>query len=365
MKLLLAIVVVLSSLSSLANDKGEFVKEIRVLSYNIFGKKEPSKSGCKERMLEIAKRFRTASPAYDIVSLNEHYNPTINGWWSCDGDILTNAIRKDWRYRDWFGLRRSRKHYPESGDLFRADGANSVFTKHHIEKTKDFIFVNSNDFPVNGFMLNRIKVSDDLTIDLWTTHLESHGPDNCSDKCRQEQYEHLLDYVKNYSGWYSVPYKRRPPKTVEVDGNAVIIMGDFNIGGPLSTYHRKKHKEDPWFYRYPGNGGYEKLMKYGALRDLWTEANPNSPGYTFDCSTNNLLLKKNCDSRMRIDYMFVPDHWLYQPRTYRIEVKNMKLVKWKTKSGMDTSDHYGLDATLKIYKKPEVRYLPLRVLRNK
>jgi hypothetical protein len=61
--------------------------------------------------------------------------------------------------------------------------------------------------------------------------------------------------------------------------NPVLILGDFNIGGPPSGR---------------GNPGYEDIVAIlKSPDDLWTSARPREDGYTFDCLVNNTA--SDCD----------------------------------------------------------------------
>ncbi|MBI2519655.1 MAG: endonuclease/exonuclease/phosphatase family protein [Bdellovibrio sp.] len=313
--------------------KGKLLRTLRILTLNVYGKKERN---CEDRLRTIAKKILEATPRYDIVSFNEHYNPWLKLWLSCDGKILTQAMYKGGFYKDSDDQIRNHKHYPKGG-LIQANGSNSLFTLHNIIEFDWWKFKNTRRILAMGYMLNRVQISRDLTIDVWTAHLESKGPDNCSRACREKQFKQVLATQERFN-----------------QGNPVILLGDFNMGGPLNLGHKKAHDEiDAETFFYPGNAGYDKFMnEYENPIDVWVEANPktNLAGYTFDC-LNNTTVKGNCTSQERIDYIFIPTSPKYQSDLFTWEVINSKVVRWKTDKGVDVSDHYGVEATLNIYEK--------------
>jgi len=309
------------------------LKTIRILTLNVYGKKEKR---CASRLKAIGKKVLAADPPYDIVSFNEHYDPMVKLWLSCDGDYLTNEMLRDGRYKDEKGIIRYHQQYP-NGRFYQANGGNSLFTLHNITKFDYWKFTNHRKFVANGYLFNRIKISKDLSIDFWTAHLEAAGGDDCSEACRIKQTKELLLKIKKH---------RR--------GNPVIVAGDFNIGGPRNQIERQKHLAEPVEIPYRGNSGYEKIIKlFDYPRDVWLEKNSSMEpidSYTYDCYRNTTT-KKHCEDFYRIDYLFIPTSLKFQNPNYKIEIVESKVTRWKTDSGIDVSDHYGVEATLNIYKR--------------
>lgn len=315
--------------ASFAQDSEAGIR-LRILNLNIYGKNEKS---CKERFRAIVEHIKNAKPAYDIVSFNEHYNPLVKLWMSCDGAYLTKLMKQ---IPDYAGKDKSNLHKPKAR-FYQIEGANSVFMRYPIVTSSWERFQHHRKSIANGFMLNRIQVSDDLQVDVWTTHLESKGPDGCSDQSRLSQAKNLSDAIMD---------KGR--------NNPTIIMGDFNIGGPFNYAHRDAHALDAETFPYPGNGGYEQVIQLlGEARDLWIEANPNfkSGGYTYDCWYNKTIANPACRTRMRIDYILLPTTAQFQSQQHDIVVEDSKIVKWKTPTGLDVSDHYGVESTILIKPK--------------
>ena len=320
------------SLADEAPAKGKLLKTLRILTLNVYGKKEHN---CKERLRTIGKRILEATPRYDIVSFNEHYNPLVKLWFSCDGKALTNALQAGGLYKDRDEEVKNHKYYPKGG-LFQANGGNSLFTLHNIIEFHSWKFKNSRPSIAMGYMLNRVQISRDLTIDVWTTHIESAGPDHCSHACRVKQFKQMLKTQEDYN-----------------QGNPVILLGDFNTGGPLNLGHKKAHEEvDAETYPYPGNGGYDDYINlYDNPLDVWIMANAKNKdaGYTFDC-INNKTVDENCSYQERIDYILLPTSPKYQTELFTWEIVDSKIVKWKTDKGQDVSDHCGVEAMLNIYE---------------
>jgi hypothetical protein len=324
------------------SSRWEVVKTIRVLNQNIFGRE---KAGCEDRFRAQAEYILKAQPAYDIISLNEHWRTNMGELLgiSCDGDILSKPILRDPRYK---GSDRSRLSYPK-GPWYKIknNGGNSIITSHEITDFKSYAFENSNDLPLSGYMLSRIElIPGRLTLDMWTTHLEASS-DGCDDGCRKTQLRNLVDAIAKHSG----------PKHSGQSGNPVLVAGDFNIGGPTGLEILKAHQLDAETFPYEGNPGYDFLMNYfNNPRDLWIESLRQSRkrarllGPTWDPDHNELNETGRFGSR--IDFMFVPRSRAFQDSPYKIRLKSMNVVKWETPKGVNVSDHYGLDATLEIIR---------------
>ena len=304
---------------------------IRIVQQNIYGRSE---NDCEERFRTIARKIRALRPRPDIVVFNEHWKARDFGKFACDADVLTKAMQEGGRYPH------TRRHYPKAEALWESNGGNSIFSEHPIEKWRETHFVNSRPFPRSGAVMARVQIAHDRKIDVWATHLEA-GVDGCDDLCRLEQNADMFAFISAVS----MPDEENEP------ANAVIVTGDFNVGGPLSQHQREMHNANPEDerFKYKGNGGYEDIMHDADFpRDLWLEWNQYLPfGYTYDCKTNNLL-KSKCTYQNRLDYMFVVTPDALISKTPTITLRRMEMTAWKTPKGLNVSDHYGLDATLLI-----------------
>jgi hypothetical protein len=252
----------------------------------------------------------------------------------------------DSRYHDQWAMDgyhdRSRLSYPR-GDMMQSNGGNSLLTTHRISGFESWTFENSNDLPIAGFMRSKVELAPGVTVDFWTTHFEA-GSDNCGLKCHKVEVRHLADYVASYSGeWNDHGW----------NGNAVLIAGDLNMGGPISLEEKRQHDADPKAHPYQGNPGYDYLMTYlRNPRDLWLEAHPQqesaNEGYTYDPVTNPLAYDAG---RERIDYLLSPTDPHFQRSFDTLRVKHMEVVRWQTPRGINISDHYGLDTTFEVVRK--------------
>ncbi len=298
--------------------------QIRVLTQNTFGLDKDGNSNCEARATRIGQIIANASPAYDIVALQEHWNSLDFGIADCGGDQLEDAIWSTGRYGNSNNYYRQR---PE-GEAWQGetDGGQSIFTLHPIE------FFDENewdDIPgafeqLQGSTFSRIKLNGtNIRIDFYNVHLLAESADNCSASCRRKQLQELRNEIILHS---------------ETSGNPVIIAGDFNIGGPPAC---------------TGNNRYADIMEMlGNPRDLWLEAHPNLNGYTADCRFNTVLQDvEACSYLERIDFMFLIQSPQLTNSTYIVVLRNasdMKLAKFTRSNGKHVSDHFGIEAILDI-----------------
>lgn len=318
MRLLAALAILLAAAPARA-------ETVRVLVHNLWGRDE---ADCAERYKALAANILAASPPYDVVALQEDWKVPGNIK-ACDPENLTKALEAGGTYA---GKGRSIRHLPRTQDALQIAGGVSVFTRHEIVDAYENRFVNSTDFPLSGYALARVKLASGAEIDVWDAHLEA-GSDGCDDDCRWEGATDFGSEVELFSG---LPEKGKT-------GNPVLIVGDLNTGGPMTK------KEKP---PYSGNGGYANVMDaLGNPRDLWLELG-SGDGYTYDCKANNTVEK--CDYRERIDYVLLPESKrILSPKSENVLVPlKVEVVRWKTAKGQNVSDHFGLDATFEIRKRP-------------
>lgn len=320
--LLLAALVAAPAAPARADD----VRTVRVLTYNIYGRR---KKDCEERYKALARQVLAAEPPYDVVALNEHWRVPADPWFTCDADVLTRALEADGRYA---GPERSVRHRPRAEEFPEVSGGDSVFTLHRISESREGKFTNGRTIPLSGFVLARVALAPGVELDVWGVHLEAES-DGCGRDCRKEQLKRLASSVELLSG---LPQKGR-------GGNPVLVLGDFNIGGPASILDQPP---------YPGNPGYDDILEtLRKPRDLWLEVGSKAgPGYTYDCAENKT---QDCKGRERIDYALLPEApALFNPSSeWVLSLRSVSVVRWKTDSGQDVSDHYGLDATLELRRR--------------
>lgn len=108
--------------------------------------------------------------------------------------------------------------------------------------------------------------------------------------------------------------------------NPVLLLGDLNIIAGSAEYK-----------------SFARQMLGRGMRDAWETLYPNTPGFTYDPATNALIKKfaPNDTEAQRLDYIFYRDTNLIKPI-------NANVLEWKTASGLDVSDHYGLEVDFNI-----------------
>jgi hypothetical protein len=169
-------------------------------------------------------------------------------------------------------------------------------------------------------------------IDVYVTHLYSKGDGHnaCDQQCRYGQLQQLARGIHERSA---------------NSGNPVLVMGDFNIGGP-----------NPTASQCNGNPGYGDIMDVlRNPRDIWLEAHPNKSGTTHVGKTPQ-----------RIDFMFVLTDPYFTNSTRQLVLRDpaaVRLVDWQMpgyhvpamasgprwiEGPFDVSDHVGIEAMLEV-----------------
>ncbi|MEZ5042902.1 MAG: endonuclease/exonuclease/phosphatase family protein [Saprospiraceae bacterium] len=346
--------------------RGKLETSFKVMTTNIWGQHidswveglRPFNDGdCEERHRRIGKFILNAKPEYDIIGFQEWHPDTKS---TCDGEALRGVI--DDRYQtptegfytapnghEWGQFRWG---HPEA--FGQIDGGTGLISK------TPFLWetYNENDFaqqsgqatikiPVktknvqqftptfsggirarsaHGFIFARIFLRyPDIAVDTYVVHLNSTGssPNKCNLACKQGMLKQLREGIHERSATGGFP---------------VLIMGDFNIGGPNSENRENK--------KCNGNEGYAAIMEQlGNPKDVWLEAHPNVTGTTHMDET-----------AQRIDFMFIPDDPYLVNSPFEITLK-MPITNQKkdwTVSIRDwngDSDHNGLEADLEIRQK--------------
>ncbi|MCI0557215.1 MAG: endonuclease/exonuclease/phosphatase family protein [Nitrososphaera sp.] len=332
---------------------GVMVKRMRILTHNVAALDDtPSlDSDCPTR----GRRFgecvanagncngHTGGEPYDIVALQEYWrdNDIPEIYDSCDNDPLLEGINSTGLYS---ADRRSYLFRPDrstlkltqifcawgvlnplllllcaGGELEDVDGGLGTFTLHEISHDEDWRWDEGDAIGCRrqGFTFTRIPIEDaSLEIDLYNVHLCGDG----SSGDRISELMQLRAEIGNRSN---------------SSGNPVIVMGDFNIKGPLEL-------SDSF------GGEYQQIMAWlGSPRDLWLEVHPEGPpeqGHT-------------THSGKRIDYIFViTDPGLTDSR-FSISIdqpSDVSVVKWFIEDNtsnprLTVSDHFGVEASINIH----------------
>lgn len=297
--------------------------DVPVLVLNVFGQKPSleSDSLCEARLERTGQMIANAMPPYAIIGLNE-VHPDYVGI-TCDGKAVIDAIQKNGEY----GSGKHRWGHPET-DWTSYDGGLALLSTSEFEWSPYSNHVHKYDFDPwgrtpSGFIFAEIRLTADVAIDVYVTHLHSQGewPRECDRDCRYRDLEELARGIHDRS---------------ENSGNPVLVMGDFNIAGP-----------NPSPGACDGNCGYADIMDVlRNPRDLWLESSPTGPG-----STNSVNLPASVGKR--IDFMFVMSDPFFYDSKYEIFLSRnvrepISLVKWTMDDGTPVSDHFGISAILEI-----------------
>lgn len=304
---------------------------VRVLTQNAFGLDRDGNASCRARGQALGNHIANASPPFDVVALQEHWEVFDAGISDCDPSHLTDAIWSTGRYRNSNNYYR---HRPRGEPYqFEVDGALSIFTLHPIEAFEENEW---DDIPrdgpfrtLHGSTFSRIRLDGGVKIDVYNVHMLAQGADGCSPACRRRELEELRDEIRaNSSG----------------SGNPVLVMGDFNIGGPPAC---------------AGNERYQDIMDVlDRPRDLWLEAHPSDNGYTVDCALNSTLasVEPGCSYRERIDFIFAVESPRLSNSRQGLVLGgpgDIRLARIRRANGGPVSDHFGIEATLEVRDRGE------------
>jgi hypothetical protein len=326
------------------------------MTMNVFGqnsgKDGDSETRCEARLKFIGEKLANQRPLFDIIGLTE-VHPDYVGM-TCDGEKLVDGLRMNGEYTK----NKARWGHPETSALYY-DGGTSIFSTSEFEwkPYDDHVERYSPKYrtrTAHGFVFARIPLVREITrpdgrlakdhragmVDVYVTHLYSKGKGStsCDQQCRYKQLQQLARGIHERSA---------------NSGNPVLVMGDFNIGGPNPTAESCE-----------GNPGYGDIMDVlRNPRDIWLEAHPNKSGTT-----------KAGGSSQRIDYIFVLTDPYFTSSTSQLVLSrsdSVDMIKWEmpgytvtTGSGpfqqtawkkgpFQVSDHYGIAANFEVHR-PEL-----------
>ncbi len=343
--------------------QGSVVGQLRVMTMNVWGQNQDSERKCEARLRYIGERLANQKPLFDVIGLTE-VHPDYVGM-TCDGEKLVKGLRVNGQY----GRRKARWGHPETSAVYY-DGGTSIFSTSEFDWTpySDHVERYSPKYvsrTAHGFVFARIPMVGERTsadgnggrrpttkdhragmVDVYVTHLYSKGGSSlagavdtgCDQQCRYGQLQQLARGIHERSA---------------NSGNPVLVMGDFNIGGPNPTARSCE-----------GNPGYGDIMDVlRNPRDIWLEANP----------TNRKGATKVGNSNKRLDYIFVLTDPYFTNSDRQLVLsssESVRLIDWKmpgynvvvTGSGgfatgtawkegpFAVSDHYGIAATFEIQR---------------
>jgi len=332
-----------------APPRGSVIGQLRVMTMNVWGQNQDSERKCEARLRYIGERLANQQTLFDVIGLTE-VHPDYVGM-TCDGKELVDGLRVNGEYKS----NKARWGHPETPAL-DYDGGTSIFStsefdwapyKDHVERYSPHYQWRT----AHGFVFARIPLVREITrpdgrvakdhragmVDVYVTHLYSkgEGSSRCDQQCRYGQLQQLARGIHERSA---------------DSGNPVLVMGDFNIGGPNPTTRTCE-----------GNPGYGDIMDVlRNPRDIWLEAHPNQRGTT-----------EIGDSHKRIDFIFALTDPYFTNSTRQLVIsrpESVKLIDWEmpgydvpTVSGLYTtnvwkegpfpvSDHYGIEATFEVHR---------------
>ena len=319
------------------------------MTMNVFGQNDDSELQCEARLKFIGERLAIQRPLFDIIGLTE-VHPDYVGV-SCDRKKLVKGLRKNGEYKSG----KARWGHPETS-FYEYDGGTSIFATSEFdwEPYGDHVERYSPKYKTrtaHGFVFARVpivreteradgRVAKDRRagmIDVYVTHLYSKGSGSnaCDQECRYKQLQQLARGIHERSA---------------NSGNPVLVMGDFNIGGPNPTADRCN-----------GNPGYGDIMEVlRNPRDIWLEAHPNESGTTHVGKTEQ-----------RIDFMFVLTDPYFTNSTRQLVLRRpeqVRLIDWQMpgfnvppvgfnsngprwiEGPFDVSDHIGIEAMFEVHE---------------
>ena len=331
-----------------APPRGTPIGKLRVLAMNVWGQNDDSETKCQARLRYIGERLANEKPLFDVIGLTE-VHPDY-AFVTCDGEKLVDGLRVNGQYKG----KKARWGHPETSAL-HYDGGTSLFAtsefdwtpyEEHVERYSPKYQTRT----AHGFVFGRIPIVRETTgrdgntaqdhragmVDVYVTHLYSKGSGStaCNQECRYRQLQQLARGIHRRSA---------------TSGNPVLVMGDFNIGGP-----------NPTADSCAGNTGYGDIMEVlRNPRDLWLEAHPGRKGTTL------------VDSPQRIDYIFLLTDPYFTNSSKELvlaSANDVKLIDWQMpgysfppvagslqatwKPGpFAVSDHYGIEATLEVQQR--------------
>ncbi len=329
---------------------GELKATVRVLTANVYGQSQNSLSDflftgdevCQTRLKQVGAYLRDVQPRFDIVGLQEWHSDSVS---TCNGVVLKNRvddsfqgpIKEPFAPQEGYEFSHIRWSHPHA--YGQTDGGIGIISKEPFYwqnyGSGDFedTFVDSANVvqfhprlkprSAHGFVFARIyQHYPDIAIDTYIVHVNATlaGPDQCDDACKVFMLEQLREGIHERSAESGFP---------------VIVMGDFNIGGP-----------NPPAEGCLGNPGYTAIMKnLGNPIDVWPQAHPGESGSTYNWWNEN---------PRRLDYIFIPNDPYLTNSEYELVLlhDSVQTVDWGALLNQSNpSDHRGLKATIEIRQK--------------
>ncbi|MBE8232440.1 MAG: hypothetical protein HAW67_01805 [Endozoicomonadaceae bacterium] len=329
--------------------------EVNVLAMNVWGQNNDNNFKCEARLKFIGETIAKSEKKYTIIGLTEVHPPYY--FVSCNGKKLVDGLRINGGYQGkkvrWGHPETNWKHYDGGTSLFATSEFPWSPYKDHVERYKPKVKGRT----AHGFVHSRISITEELKIDVYVTHIYSNGPGRlgtgaCDQQCRRNALQKLANAIHKHSAGSGFP---------------VLVMGDFNIGGPNPSSGSDECIR---------NRGYGDIMEVlRNPRDLWLEAHPNESGATgaFGLAENPNKKGKLGMNGERIDYIFIMTDSYFTNSPYELVIKDsndsVNLVNWTMPSYLyihqnpgngsrlrttriegpfPVSDHKGIEVSLEI-----------------
>ena len=334
---------------------GVLEKSFKVLNMNVYGQNIESlqmliaegDAECEDRLRTIGEHIQRS--AYDIVGTQEWHPDTLV---TCDGRVLAEKIsamypstpstqfykkpeKHKWVHYQWG---QPDAYHQKTGGLGIISATPFLWNEYNdsdfgswelygkpVETTNVYQyfptykswFPNIREPSAYGFIFSRIYLRyPDIAVDVYVTHIR--GGASLTDK--KKMLSQLREGIHKRSG--------------NTGGFPVLVMGDFNIGGP-----NPHNTSSPC----AGHSGYSSIMEnLGNPTDLWLESKPNETGTTSGFETSDPT------DDQRIDFIFIPHDPYLSNSAYEITLKDPAMIKLIE---LGKSDHKGIVAELDVRQK--------------
>lgn len=287
-------------------------ESINILTYNtkmlpgIFGKNN------EKRAELIFDELSKADSQYDIICFQEVFDEDSR-------EIFDRKLKS---------INYNTIPYSSDNDWFNEDSGLFFASRYDILAHKFSEFNDSQPLTADwltdkGILGTALKITDEIRLVIINTHLQSSESFN---KVREKQLDQIRRFIT-----------RTLDKVKNKDKTGVLILGDLNIIGDIDQE-------------------YNDMKKFlGYHRDLFREINPDDIGYTWDGTENSIIKDDDPDDKdkQRLDYILsydkVPqlDDNSKSNFMNKINCLSSKVIKLKT-NGFDLSDHYGVEAVIRL-----------------
>jgi endonuclease/exonuclease/phosphatase family metal-dependent hydrolase len=304
-------------------------QQVRVLSFNV--KMLPGPFGEGKQDERRAEAIIDLLAGYDVVCLQEVFDEEVRDRFRAAAEqhgfvSIVDQLCDDWLHEDSGLFFASRLPIDRGG---RAWGYEEFTETSHFS---------SDSLSDKGIFYARLDLPNAKGLIIYNTHMQSdEGPGQHKD-VRSMQFEQIRKFMV-----------RGLQKERRLKNTAAILLGDFNViaeaGGSRTRIGR------------PTAEYQEAIARFIGPCDLYREAHPGSPGYTWD-GPGNPRTGKDDNDLQRLDYMLalrqVPVESaasalrLLAPEVEQVDVEKMP---WSGGNGVSQgplSDHYGISATLAV-----------------